>query len=261
MLYPYSAILYQVEQRVAYITLNRPDKRNAFNPDLIADLKAAFSQAEADPEVRVVVLRANGKVFSAGADLGYLKSLSQNTEEQNTADSQSLADLFHQMYIFPKIVIAQVEGHAIAGGCGLATVCDLVFAVPEAMFGYTEVQIGFVPAIVMVFLIRKIGETKARELLLSGNLVTAQEAMSIGLINVIEPDESIDEVIRNYTQRLCNTTSPDAIRLTKSMIAQVQAMPIAEALTYAATMNAKARTTDDFKRGINAFLNKERITW
>ncbi len=158
-------IEYAVADRIGYITLNRPDKRNALSFDLVKELKEAFARAEDDAAVKVIVLRANGEAFCAGADLAYLQNLQKFSHVENLADSNHLKELFLQIYILKKVVIAQVQGHALAGGCGLATVCDFSFSVPEAKFGYTEVKIGFIPAIVMVFLIRKIGEGKARHLL------------------------------------------------------------------------------------------------
>src|SRR5688572_18468858 len=164
------------------IILNRPDKRNALNSEFVQELIEAFTVADNDEKTRVVLLKANGKAFSAGADLAYLQQLQNNTFAENLVDSSQLKTLFSHIYNHKKIVIAQVEGHAIAGGCGLATVCDFVFSVPEALYGYTEVKIGFVPAIVMFFLLRKIGESKARELLLTGKLVPAGYFRELGLV-------------------------------------------------------------------------------
>jgi methylglutaconyl-CoA hydratase len=163
-------VLYSVADRIATISLNRPEKKNAFNPELVTALTAALLQASDDEEVKLIVLKAVGDVFSAGADLAYLQQLQENSHEENVADSENLKTLFTTIYYLPKVVIAQVEGHAIAGGCGLATVCDITFAVPEAKFGYTEVKLGFVPAIVSCFLIRKTSETIAKKILLSGDL-------------------------------------------------------------------------------------------
>ncbi|OWY24719.1 methylglutaconyl-CoA hydratase [Sphingobacteriales bacterium UPWRP_1] len=257
----FTTIEYTINQRIAYITLNRPEKRNAFSPELVTDLKKAFDKAAHDPDVKVIVLHAKGKVFSAGADLSALQQLQNNTYEDNLRDSGELAALFQMIYTLPKVVIAQVEGPAIAGGCGLATICDLVFATPQASFGYTEVKIGFLPAIVMIFLLRKIGETRSKELLLSGELITADTALKMGLINFISDAETISETVFNYAQKLCNEASADSLRLTKQMIAHVQGLSLQDALQYAAGMNASARATDDCKRGIAAFLNKEKITW
>ena len=195
-------IEYSVADRVATIILNRPDKRNAFNEGLVSELRDALVSAENDNNVKIIRLKANGQVFSAGADLAYLQKMQAYSKEQNIADSTELAALFRYIYTHPKIIVAQVEGHAIAGGCGLATLCDFCFAVPEANFGYSEVKIGFIPAIVMVFLLRKIGEGKARELLLTGKLVNAEEAKQIGLINAVISTDKIEDEVSPYTNTL-----------------------------------------------------------
>lgn len=254
-------INYQVDNRIAYITLNRPEKRNAFNRELVSELKDAFSQAEKDASVKVIVLKAEGKVFCAGADLAYLQSLQKHTFDENLEDSTYLKELYLQIYTHPKVVIAAVQGHALAGGCGLITVCDFVFSVPEAKFGYTEVKIGFVPAIVMTFLIRKIGEGRAKEMLLSGDLIDASQAQSYGFVNKIVSEEDLVSQTNAFAQHLCQTNSAEAMQATKQMIAAVQTMPLADALTYAAEMNAKARAFEDCKKGINTFLNKEKLSW
>lgn len=252
---------YQVENRIAHITLNRAEKRNAFNSDLVKDLISAFEKAEHDEKVKVIVLKAVGEVFSAGADLDYLKKLQSNSFEENLKDSDLLKKLFNQIYQQPKLVIAQVEGHAIAGGCGLASVCDFIFAIPEAKFGYTEVKIGFIPAIVAIFLIRRIGEGNAKELLFSGDLISAERAKNIGLINyLVSPDKIAEEVIA-FASKLCKSTSAQSIALTKQLLNNVQDLPLAEAIDFASEMNAHARSTEDCKNGIAAFLNKNKIEW
>lgn len=257
----YQYIKYLVENRLAYITLNRPEKRNAFNEVLVEELKHAFSSAASDAEVKVIILKANGKVFSAGADLGYLQGLQKNTYEENLADSMNLKALYQQMYRLKKVIIAQVEGHAIAGGCGLATVCDFTFAVPEAKFGYTEVKIGFVPAIVMIFLLRKIGELKTKNLLLTGDLISAETAKEIDLINYVYDAKAIANKVNEFAQKLCTTTSGQSLEMTKTMITKIQDLDFETAFDYAAEMNAKGRATDDCKKGISTFLNKEKLIW
>lgn len=254
-------ITYRADQRVGYITLNRPEKRNALSHELVAELKDCFFKAGKDASVKVVVLRANGEAFCAGADLAYLQDLQKYSYDQNLEDSNNLRDLFLTIYTLPKVVIAQVQGHALAGGCGLATVCDFTLAVPEAKFGYTEVKIGFIPALVMVFLIRKIGESRARHLLLSGNLITADEALKAGLITQVVPPEALEAEVNTLAQKLASGNSASSMALTKQMIAEVQSMKLDEALSYASQMNAQARATDDCKRGIAAFLAKEKIMW
>ena len=254
-------VLYEVTERIAYLTLNRADKRNALNPEMIAALKDALIKAKHDVTVKVIVLKSNGTVFSAGADLDHLQKMQQNNFEENLADSSQLKELFEIIYTHPKIIIAQVEGSAIAGGCGLATVCDFTFAVTDAKFGYTEVKIGFVPAIVMIFLLRKIGEAKAKELLLTGKLIDATRAAQFGLVNAVYSKEEIVAKVKEFATSLCNETSSQSLSLTKEMIGKVQELSLENALNYAAEMNAKARGTDDCKKGITAFLNKENLLW
>lgn len=256
-----NSILYKTQNRIAYITLNRPEKRNALNAETVSELKEAFKQAAESSDVKVIVLSGEGKAFCAGADLAYLQQLQHNTYEENLADSQHLMELFRQIYTLPKPVIAAVNGHALAGGCGLATVCDFSFSVPEAKFGYTEVKIGFIPAIVKVFLLRKIGEGRAKELLLGGQLISAEKAAQWGLINDVVAADELNQKIEAYAQMLSTQNSAQSMALTKQMIARVQELPLDEALQYAASKNAEARATADCQRGIASFLDKEALEW
>jgi methylglutaconyl-CoA hydratase len=257
----YPCLKYEVKDRVALVTLNRPEKKNALNPELINSLKAAFNAAGSDHQVKIIILKASGDVFCAGADLEYLRQLQQNSFEDNLADSSNLMELFRQIYFHDKIIIAQVEGAAIAGGCGLATVCDFCYSVPEAHFGYTEVKIGFVPALVSTFLIRKVGETAARELLLTGKLISAERAVAAGLINKVILKSEITDYVWNTAQRIIVSSSAASIQLTKKAIAAVQSMPLEEALNFAASLNAQARSGEDYKKGIAAFIHKQKLTW
>lgn len=256
-----SLITYHTQDRIGYVTLNRPEKRNALSHELVSELKDKFSQAENDNEAKVIVLKASGEAFCAGADLAYLQQLQQFSFEQNLADSNHLKELFLQIYQLKKVVIAQVQGHALAGGCGLATICDFVFAVPEAKFGYTEVKIGFIPALVSVFLIKKIGEQKAKQLLLSGDLIQGEETIRMGLVNFLVSKENLENSVADYAQRLIKNNSTQSMQLTKRLMADVQSMELTEALNYAAQQNARARATDDCKKGISAFVNKEELKW
>src|SRR5258706_850231 len=222
---------------------------------------AVFTEAESVAAVKVIVLGATGEAFCAGADLAYLQKLQHFSFEENLNDSRHLRDLFLKIYTLKKVVIAQVQGHALAGGCGLTTVCDFVIAVPEAKFGYTEVKIGFVPAIVMVFLLRKLGEQKAKQLLLSGELMSGDEALEYGLVNFLAPKELLESSVMDFAQTLVRNNSLQSMELTKKMIAEVQSLPLSEALEYAATMNARARTTEDCKKGVQAFLEKRDHKW
>lgn len=252
---------YNVSERIANITINRPEKRNALNPDLVSALTNAFKTAIHDEDVKVIIIKANGEVFSAGADLDYLRHLQNNTEEDNLKDTSLLKDLFLIINRSPKLVIAQVEGHAIAGGCGLISVCDLIFSVPEAKFGYTEVRIGFIPALVTCFLLRRLGEGRAKELLLSGELIDAQTASDYGLINFISPKEEIAEAVQSYAQKFIQSVSANSVTLGKALINSVQDLSLEDSLNLAVKMNVETRSSPDCKKGISAFLNKEKLNW
>ncbi|MBC7567303.1 MAG: enoyl-CoA hydratase/isomerase family protein [Pedobacter sp.] len=254
-------VLYSITDRIATIVLNRPEKRNALNPDVISKLTAYFLKASEDEAVKLIILKASGSTFSAGADLAYLQKLQQNTYEENLSDSENLKLLFTTIYYLPKVVIAQVEGHAIAGGCGLATVCDIIFSVPEAKFGYTEVNLGFVPAIVSCFLLRKISETVAKRILLSGELFPASEALNFGLITFIKSKKEIDQEVMNFARRLCETASSNSLMITKQLIGQTTNPFLEKSLSLAVNINARVRDSEDFKIGIAAFINKEHIKW
>lgn len=256
-----SGITYQIEGRVATITLNRPEKRNALNGTLVRELREAFARAEADGKVKVVVLAGNGKAFCAGADLEYLQQLQQNNYEENLADSRELMLLMQEIYSLEKVVIAMIEGDAIAGGCGLASVADLSYAVPAAKFGYTEVRIGFVPALVSVFLVRKTGEGRARELLLTGRLITAGEAVAYGIINKVVPAEEIRAQVAELAQKLCDETSANSLKITKQLVRTALDLSLPEALEAAARLNAETRQHPDCRKGVNAFLSKEKPGW
>lgn len=252
---------YEVQDRIGYIRLNRPEKRNALSFDMVTAIKDALRKAEHDESCKVIVIHAAGEVFCSGADLASLQKLQTNTIEENMQDSLHLSELFRMIYTSGKCIIAQVEGPALAGGCGLATVCDYAFATPASKFGYTEVKIGFVPAIVMIFLLRKLGESKARPLLLSGDIISAEQAKHDGLIYDVVDATEIAQTVTNFAKRIATTCSGQSIALTKRMINQVQHLNFDDALDYAAEMNAHARKSDDCQRGIQAFLQKEKISW
>ena len=251
----------EIKERIGTITLNRPNKRNALNFELVSELKEAFTSFERDESVKVIVLKAKGTAFCAGADLAYLQKLQGFSYEENLLDSKHLKELFLTIYTLKKVVVAQVQGNAIAGGCGLSSVCDFAFTVPEAMFGYTEVKLGFIPAIVMVFLLRKIGAGNASHLLLSGELISADEACRMGMVNKVVPSEKLEEAVLTFTKKLLVENSSQAMSTTKQMIAKVQSMQMEEALNFAAEMNARARSSDDCQKGIRAFLDKQKLTW
>lgn len=254
-------VIYEAKERIGYITLNRPEKRNALSYEMVSELKQAFKMAEEDETCKVIVIKGSGEAFCAGADLAYLQQLQKNTYEENLADSRHLMELFDMIYHSKKVVISQVHGPALAGGCGLATVCDFCFATPASTFGYTEVKIGFVPAIVMVFLVRKVAEKTAREILLTGEVFDAEKALGYHLINYIVAPEELDNAVFDFARKLCRQASGQSLTLVKEMLAKVQSMSVHDALEYAAQTNAGARASEDCKRGISAFLNKEKLSW
>ncbi len=254
-------VLTEKRDRIGTIILNRPEKRNALSYELVSELKSSFREAEGDNEIKVIVLKASGKAFCAGADLAYIEKLQSNTYQENLDDSNHLRELFEQIYNLPKPVISQVHGHAIAGGCGLATVCDFVFAVPEAKFGYTEVKIGFVPALVSVFLIRKVGEGVARELLLSGNLYSAEEMLSMNVINWVVPGDELEDMVTRFASQLVKGNSSNSMKQIKELFSKISDLSVGDALDVAEEINALSRETDDCRRGIDAFLKKKKISW
>lgn len=249
------------EGAVVTLTLNRPDKRNALNYDLVTEVKDRMRALASDDHTRVIILTGAGAVFSAGADLAALQALQSTSPAENLFDSDHLAELFRMIYLHPKPVIAKVNGHAIAGGCGLAAVCDYAIAADEAKVGFTEVQIGFVPAIVAVFILRKMGETRARELLLGGQLYTAAEGATMDLLTQAVPADELDATVQRLATHLATQTSASALTLTKRIIAEVSGAGLEEGLRTAAQANAFARSTDDCQAGIRAFLNKEAPPW
>lgn len=237
------------------ISLNRPVKRNSLHPELVLQLKSALAKAENNDEVKSVIITGEGSAFCAGADLEYLKQLSTNSLLANEADSSSLSELFFQIYSFSKPTIAAVNGPAIAGGCGLASVCDLVIAHPEnSKFGYSEVKIGFIPAIVSIFLLRRVGVSFTKQLLLTGELINGKRAYEIGFVNYLS-DNVLSEAI-NISNEL-NKNSSLSMSLTKKMIHSISEMQLQSAIDFCINLNVISRTSEDFIKGIQKFLSKE----
>src|SRR5438270_11335730 len=255
----YNTIQLAYDGSVATITLNRPEKRNAISFDLIDDLLRALYKV-AKSEAIVLILTGAGKAFSSGMDLDNLKSLLGRTPEQNLQDSQTMVRLFRALYEFPKVTIAAVNGAAIAGGTGLALLCDFSLAVPEAKFGYTEVRIGFVPAIVSTFLLRQVGEKHARDLLLTGRIFDAEEAARMGLISEIVPaDNLMDRADELAAHRLDNI--PVSLLYTKRLLSEAAGANLDAQIEAAVRENAAIRSTADFREGISSFLEKRKPKW
>jgi len=252
-------ILYKEDAGIATITLNRPEKRNAVSFELVDDLMRALDEAERS-SAQVVIITGAGKAFCAGLDLESLKQLLGRTHEQNLQDSATMARLFRRIYDFSKPTIAAVNGHAIAGGTGIATMCDFTLSVAEAKFGYTEVKIGFVPAIVSSILVWQVGHKIARDLLMTGRLFDAAEAHRYGLVNeIVEPERLMPRALELAAQLMEN--SPSSVRLTKKLLNGFLSRALDEQIAQAIEDNARIRTTADFREGISSFLEKRKPKW
>ncbi len=255
----YSTLQLVVDAGIATVTLNRPDKRNAISFQLVDELLAVLDEMEKSP-AQVLIITGSGKAFCAGMDLEELKSLLGKTHDENVRDSARMAHLFRRLYDFPKPTIAAVNGAAIAGGTGLATMCDFTLAVPEAEFGYTEVRIGFVPAIVSSILVWQVGHKIARDLLMSGRLFDAAEAHRLGLVNEVVPPENLIERARELARAILEN-SPSSVRATKKLINGFLANSLNQQITEAIEDNARIRTTADFREGVSSFLEKRKPRW
>ncbi len=242
------------------ITLNRPQVRNALSPDLVASFHTALDQVQQRDDVAAVIVTGEGTAFCGGADLSVLRDLTAQSAEQARRYSEGLMNFFHRVYEFPKPVIAAVNGPAIGGGCGLASVCDIVLAAEDAVFGYPESKVGFVPALVAVFLVRICGEKKARELLLTGRPFSAEEAQEIGLVNDLVAKESLLQRARELAEEI-SRNSPTSVKLTKELMSDLQGLSLKDGLRVALQLNTLIRTSEDFKEGVSAFLEKRQPKW
>jgi methylglutaconyl-CoA hydratase len=254
------ALLVRDEGPVRILTLNRPEARNALDRGLRTELAAALDAAEAEGRVRALVLTGSGTAFCAGMDLGELEGLLGQSRSEHLDDSRQLADLFMRIHTFPKPVVAALNGHAVAGGAGLASVCDVVVMSEEASLGYSEARIGFVAALVSVFLVRLAGERTARELLLEARLVGAREALALGVVNELRPTALVVERGIQRARRMADN-SPLALAATKRLLAATSGLPLEDALRLASEANAEARNGPDLAEGIRAFMEKRAPAW
>jgi methylglutaconyl-CoA hydratase len=255
----YLSLQLAFENGIASITLNRPEKRNAISFQLVDEFLAALDEIETSP-ANVLIITGAGKAFCAGMDLDELQSLLGKTHDENIQDSTRMAHLFRRLYEFPKPTIAAVNGAAIAGGTGLATMCDFTVSVPEAKFGYTEVRIGFVPAIVSSILVWQVGHKVARDLLLTGRLFDAAEAHRFGLVNEVVPANRLLDRARELANQLLEN-SPSSVRATKKLINGYIRSDLDQQIAEAVEDNARIRTTTDFREGITSFLEKRKPRW
>lgn len=262
----YSTLHIHNEAGIQTILLNRPEKRNALTHQLIDDLTHAVEAAGANPLCRVLIITGAGSAFCAGLDLEHLRAMSENSSsdprfaEDSQRDAENIADMLRTLHALPKPTIAAVNGPAIAGGMGIATLCDFTLAVPQAKFGYTEVRIGFVPAIVSAYLRAQIGDKRSRDLLLTGRLIDAAEALAIGLVTRIVPEPELMQEARALAHRLLRN-SPKAMEATKGLLTHSSDRLMAGDVEAAIMANVQARSTEDFREGVNAFLEKREPHW
>ena len=255
----YTTLSLEINEAIATITLSRPEKRNAISSAMLDELPAALAETEKSP-ARVTILTGAGKAFCSGMDLEGLKALAENSPEQNLEDSNRMMRMFHSLYTFPKPLIAAVNGAAIAGGCILSTLCDFTLAVPGTKFGYTEVRIGFIPALVSVFLTRQIGEKRTRDLLLTGRIFESKEAHQMGLVTEIVSPERLMERAQELAATLLEN-SPTSLIRTKALLYENSKEVLEKELEAAVRENANIRSTKDFQEGLASFLEKRKPVW
>ena len=251
----YQKIRYHVEAGIARLTLNRPEKRNALDAELISEVQDAVSAAGRDEQVRVVILAGAGADFCSGADLSGLQRAREAGVLDNMADARKMAELFADMRHHPRPILAAVRGRALAGGCGLATAADIILASESAQFGYPEVNIGFIPAMVMAILRRSLSEKRAFELITTGEIISAQAALDYGLVNRVFADETFDLDVDAYAGKLA-AKSASAVSLSKHLLYHMDGMSFEAAIEAGVHLNAIARSTEDCRRGIDRFLKK-----
>ncbi|HEX7401489.1 MAG TPA: enoyl-CoA hydratase/isomerase family protein, partial [candidate division Zixibacteria bacterium] len=256
----FTTISYSLDNRIAKINLARPEVHNAFNEVMITELTEVFSRISQDDTVRVVVITGNGDSYCAGADLNWMKKMINFSYQQNLDDSLKLAELFYLMYSLPKPIIARVNGAAIGGGTGLVAVCDIAIAAEKAKFSLSEVKLGLVPACISPYVIRKVGEGRCREFFLTGERLTANRALDLGLVNQVVPLESLDQAVGEKVNQLISS-GPKAIAMCKELLKKVPGMSFDEAKTYTADMIASMRIGDEGQEGMNAFLEKRKPKW
>ncbi len=250
-------VLYGRVEGVVTLTLNRPEKRNAMNGELVEELTEGLARARDDDDARVVALRGAGKDFCSGADLAELEKIADMGREESIADAMRMGELFVAMREHPLPIVAVVTGRALAGGCGLATACDLVVAHEEAQMGYPEVHLGFVPAMVMAILRRKLGESRAFDLVTGGHRIDAAEAHRIGLVNRLLPDQGFEDAVAELLSGLASKPA-SALRLTKGLLYDLDDLGFEEGIRRGAEVNAEARRSPECREGVRRFLERAR---
>ncbi len=256
----FETVRLSVADGVARVTMNRPDIRNAFNEVMIRELREAFAAVRDDPAVRVVVLTGEGKAFCAGADLHWMRKVVEYTYEQNYEDSLNLANLMREVYDCPKPVVGRINGPAIGGGTGLVAVCDIPVAAQGAVFSFSEVKIGLVPACISPYVLKRVGERYGREYFLTGERLTADKALQCGLVNKVVPPEELDAAVDAYVGNLL-TSGPEALATCKRMVRMVAEQDLEQAGPATAEMIARLRMSEEGQEGMAAFLERRKPGW
>lgn len=256
----YQTLLYAVKDKIARITFNRPEVHNAFNGLLIDEMSAVFKSIDSDDSIRVVLLTGAGKSFCAGADLNWMRDVKEQSFESNLAESNRLADLFYQMYSCKRPIIGRINGAAIGGGTGFVALCDIALAARSAKFSFSEVKIGVVPACIAPYVIKKMGEGKARELFITGERMKAERAFEVGLVNKVVNDEELDAEV-NALVKVILTSGPEAVAMAKKLVSEVPSMTPKQFKPYTAEMIARIRGSAEGQEGMDAFLNKRTPRW
>ena len=256
----YTTITYEKDDRIARVTFNRPEIHNAFNWIVITEMAQVFLEIEKDDDIRVVLLTGKGKSFCAGADLNWMRGVIKQSFEENLAESNALADLFHQIYTFKRPVIGRINGAAIGGGTGFVAVCDIAIAARSAKFSFSEVKIGVVPACIGPYVVKKMGEGKARELFITGERMNGDRAYEVGLVNKVVDDEQLDAEVNSLVRSVLSS-GPEAVAMAKRLVSEVPGMTQDEYKPFTAEMIARLRISDEGQEGMDAFLSKRKPKW
>jgi len=256
----FTTVKYEKDGRIGRVTFNRPEIHNAFNATLITEMSQLFSEIEKDEDIRVVVLTGAGKSFSAGADLNWMREVIEQSFEENLRESNALADLFCQIYTFKRPVVGRINGAAIGGGTGFVAVCDIAIAARSAKFSFSEVKIGVVPACIGPYVIKKMGEGKARELFVTGERMPADRAFDVGLVNKVVDDNQLDKAVDGLIHSILSS-GPEAVAMAKRLVSEVPPMLPEQFKPFTAEMIAKLRVSEEGQEGMDAFLNKRKPRW
>lgn len=256
----YETIIYSKENKIARVVFNRPEVHNAFNSKMIGEIEDAFKKIKSDDSARVVILTGQGESFCAGADINWMREIIDYSYEQNLEESLQLAEVLHSIYTLPKPTIAQVNGTAIGGGNGFLSACDISVASDDAKFGLSEVKIGLIPAAISPYVMRRIGESKAREYFLTGKRISAHKALEIGLVNEVVPADKLEATVLDIAHLLL-TSGPEAIAACKELIDKTTRMNFEEVKKFTAQMIANLRISPEGQEGMAAFLEKRKPKW